>query len=727
MRSPRQLGIVAALLLQSLTVLADDVITNVMSSIASYQYAEDYDSAALSSGGILSPLASIQYPEIFDDTALSNGGISSLFLSYHYAQEFSGEVFASGGVISPFLSFHYLEDFRTAALVNGGILSPFVSYQYFEWPGDDVLRLQSSPWVSYYYQFLDAPPLIVLPTTRLATVAETTPAWLPSSSQLESFEGGAFTVSPAFPPNPDRMTVVLTHGWISQPNWNSQSGDWRTNIAAMILSKVTPPPNILAWDWSKSASSWLCDPGKPEARTPDEGRKLGQALLGKLGPGYSQPIHFIGHSLGTLVNAFAADYVHETSAKTANAYLPANTHLTLFDEAEIAQDLRCPQFGAKVLEFLTRGNPLAPKANYDHPLPKQFAWADNYVSAFGFLHPESANVILARDFPASASDPFTWIGELVAFHGYPMEWYGNSITNPASDSALMGFRWSFEKNSLVPPPAVNTAFLQASSGSELDLTQIMAFQDATDILSQRVEKLRGTAYASIGQFVGDTITAHGQVTGEMLTAGPPTSAGNTIINWFIHLFTTISGGGSGPMRGPHPLDGGGDTNLPAYAWIPLSIPSDAVSMSFDFKIQGDWGNDSLAAALNRTNVLSLAASQIETNVLWSSGLIDVSAFAGQTNEFFVGIVGGTSTNAQLTVQDVQFYNLRLPSLQVKASGGNLLLSWPLSAQNFSLQSTTDLTDTNSWTTLTNTPAVVDLQNTVTNPISGGGKFYRLKK
>lgn len=126
-------------------------------------------------------------------------------------------------------------------------------------------------------------------------------------------------------------------------------------------------------------------------------------------------------------------------------------------------------------------------------------------------------------------------------------------------------------------------------------------------------------------------------------------------------------------------------------------------------------------------MLSLSASFLETNVLINSGPIDVSAFAGRTNEFFVGIVGGTSTNAQLTVQDIQFFSLDLPSLQVQSSSRSLLLSWPISAQDFGLQSTTNLADTNSWTTLTNAPAIVDLQNAVTNPISGGARFYRLKK
>src|ERR1035437_1147984 len=101
MRSFRQLALIAALFLQLLPVFADDVITNIMSSIVSYQYSEDFSSGALTNGGIISPLVSYQY----------------------------------------------LEDFGSAALTNGGIMSPLVSYQYYEWPGNDVLQLDSSPWV----------------------------------------------------------------------------------------------------------------------------------------------------------------------------------------------------------------------------------------------------------------------------------------------------------------------------------------------------------------------------------------------------------------------------------------------------------------------------------------------------------------------------------------------------------------------------------------------------
>jgi hypothetical protein len=179
----------------------------------------------------------------------------------------------------------------------------------------------------------------------------------------------------------------------------------------------------------------------------------------------------------------------------------------------------------------------------------------------------------------------------------------------------------------------------------------------------------------------------------------------------------------------HPLDGPQPTpsNSPAYAWLPMTIPTNATSLSFDFQIQGGGASDSFAAAVNGTNVFSLPLNLLQTNVVMNSGMIDVSAYAGTNIELFLGIVGGTSTNASVSVSGVRIYTTMQPSLQAQASNGNLALSWPLSAQNFSVQTTTNLADPNSWVTLTNVPAIVYLQNAITNPVSGGAQFYRLVK
>ncbi len=285
----------------------------------------------------------------------------------------------------------------------------------------------------------------------------------------------------------------------------------------------------------------------------------------------------------------------------------------------------------------------------------------------------------------------------------------------------MGFRWSFERGGFefAPPPSKlsGKVFVQSNVSQEWSLTE-MNYDEGVSLLNDRISKYRLTALSSGLLTVAPGLNS-GNVVGLSLW-GAPTDA-----NLILHLVSSIAGGSLSP-NSPHPL-GAGDSNVPAYAWIPITIPSNAIFMSFDFLLEGDGQNDSLAVALNGTNVLSAQLNLMQTNVALNSGPIDVSPFAGEQVEFFAGIVGGTSTNASVTVSNVLFYLPQPPPLQARVSGGDLLLSWPLAAQDYALQSTTNLGDPNSWITLTNAPTIVDLENAVTNTISGGARFYRLKK
>ena len=197
----------------------------------------------------------------------------------------------------------------------------------------------------------------------------------------------------------------------------------------------------------------------------------------------------------------------------------------------------------------------------------------------------------------------------------------------------------------------------------------------------------------------------------------------------VNLFT--SGGGSSLMANflpgssvPKNLNGPG---TPAYAWLPVTMPSNVVSMTFDYIVTGYVNSDSFAVAMGGTNVLSVASNLIQTNVVLNSKPIDVSQYAGQQVELFLGIVGGTSTNASVTASNFQFYSFLPPTLQAQLARNNLLTSWPLSSSDYVLETSNTLTGTNSWATVTNVPAIVDFQNTVTNPITPGSRFYRLKK
>ncbi len=619
-------------------------------------------------------------------------------------------------LMSPIVSYQYPDDFGSQALTNGGILSPVVSYQYFEWPGDDVLNLSRSPDVSYYYQFLDAPQLLIIQTFRLPTTAESTPALVvpPAlQSKLKQYEFGKFTTTPIFPFDTNRMTVVFTHGW------NSTADAWATNMARLILLNSSPAPNILAWDWASAAEaapciSWQFLLASAVKETPRQGDALGMQLLTLVRSNYSQRIHFIGHSLGTLVNAYAADYIH------TNGLSATNTHVTLFDEAEIASKLSCLKVALPVM--LNVWNPLKQPSKAYHPLPSHCAWADNYITAFGFLKANAVNIILTNNFPPANGDGLLQFQSAIeAYHAYPMQWYEETIQTDAA----VGYRWSFERGGFLGAPTNKSVYVQ--SGTEWNL-RTTTWTNGDDLLEGRFAKLRSGFWTTINQWAGNVMTANGQVTGEMLATGPVnTPFADALWSAVVRLSTGIMGGGSSPPRGPHPLDGGSVTNVSAYAWIPLVVPSAASLMSFNFKVEGDWAGDAFAAAVNGTNVLLIPQSEIETNRIVSSGPIDISSLGGTTNELFVGIVGGTSSNAQLTVENIVFYTVAPPELRTDISGLNVKVSWPLAAQDFILESTTNLSATSYWATVSDVPFIEDFQLSITNPIAGASRFYRLRK
>jgi len=65
-----------------------------------------------------------------------------------------------------------------------------------------------------------------------------------------------------------------------------------------------------------------------------------------------------------------------------------------------------------------------------------------------------------------------------------------------------------------------------------------------------------------------------------------------------------------------------------------------------------------------------------------------------------------------------------PSLSVTTSSGDILLSWPVAAAGFSVQSRSSLSS-GTWSTLTNAPALSGSQWQVSLPVSGSEQFFRL--
>jgi len=557
-------------------------------------------------------------------------------------------------------------------------------------------------------------PPIVVQTNRTPSSTE---LGAQTSGNFKVFTNGNFVSGVAL--DPSKLTIVLTHGW------KSSYDTWPSNMASQFVAAGISA-NLVAWDWRDDANQFL--PQWALVKTPNQGLSLGKSLLQNLGAGYNQPIHFIGHSFGTCVNAAAANYLE------ANNYSSAKIQMTLLDEAEIGNDLRIV-------------SPTTWNYWWIKPLPTNCAWADNYISLAGELQNDAncVNVILTEGQPGGfyISADALW-NDIKAYHGVPCQWYAQTITNPAG--SVMGDIWSFERNSTFTSPAGGTYFEQQGSG--LVLNQISpATAEAIYTVNSTAFRTELWDYMTL-EGINTAVQVVGDVTANVVetaltdstpayqttpaTIGISTYAPATPDYWSPQLILQnhpLNLGSNLKTLGVHPLDNPSPTssNSPAYAWLPMTIPTNATSLSFDFMLQGDEAGDSFDVALNGTNIFSLATSLIQTNVTMNSSLIDVSSYAGQNVELFLGIVGGASTNTILTVSGIRLYSIMPPLLQAQVSENNFALSWPLSASDYVLQTSTNLADTNSWTAVPNVPAIVNLQNAVTNSASDGARFYRLKK
>jgi hypothetical protein len=69
----------------------------------------------------------------------------------------------------------------------------------------------------------------------------------------------------------------------------------------------------------------------------------------------------------------------------------------------------------------------------------------------------------------------------------------------------------------------------------------------------------------------------------------------------------------------------------------------------------------------------------------------------------------------------------LPLLSVTKANNQIVLAWPTNNADFTLQSSPDFGSGANWTDITSNPSVLGSQFVVTNPISGGAQFFRLKK
>lgn len=563
--------------------------------------------------------------------------------------------------------------------------------------------------------------------------------------QLKVYVDGQFVVGGPF--DPAKPTVVMTHGW------NSDPGVWAQDMAAKMITGGANA-NILAWDWNVEAGTGLLL-SKALSATPREGAKLGLTLAATFTGAYNQGVHFIGHSLGTLVNAEAANYLHERTGGTFN-WLRSKTHITLLDNAAIANvEGTVVQLGYTLLGVeVTYEVGGIFTIGWISPVPRERAWMDNYISLVGIPFPQAVNVWLAKapDY-GDTSNPKKFIESV---HGYAARWYGNSAAAPLAST--LGNRFSYEQiGSEAILPSLSPFALGSLISQDILSTDEMALVPLESAIQIRAVQARQAAsfglvgLVSLGQFMAGTMLKAGQVSVEIAQSfiphTPPGSAVFTGTAGSTPAYYTQNGVEQTPVWSfqinltsspllprPAPIEGGPDVHAAGDSdpesprvWIPLAVPTNAVLFAFDFEFNGEAAEDLFSMSIAGTNMFALEAKFMPTNTTLNSGPIDVSAWAGQTVEFFFGLLGDTSTNANVTVSGMRFYYLEAPRLMAEVVGNELLISWPATTEGYTLESASGLEATHQWSELAMPPALVGLRNVVTNSISGDARFYRLRK
>lgn len=568
---------------------------------------------------------------------------------------------------------------------------------------------------------------------------------VPSSTQLHVFTGGG-TV------DRNKMTIVLTHGW------NSSSDGWPTALKNALLAKGYSA-NIVAWDWRDNAAE--PEPATAAARTPSEGEALGAELIYLLGAGYNLPIHFVGHSLGAMVNCRAADFIHGDAKNSRNSpvkFNPQNTHMTLFDEAELVAAVNGMHvFGDVLLASLgvdrnqhidSAGSLLSGFGTWTKVIPDRAAWIDNYVSDVGCTHAEAVNVLLWRNVSLGVVDS----------HGYASDWYARSVANPLD--SLVGHRWSFERSTLSAAPSAGNCYQQELDSDPLTLRvrqigtvergtlafpTLAAYRGLTAIGGQlsALGQVILDGYMTTIQYAGDLVADFAEsftpLTGDPIFTGtanstpayymPSGSAPIYQAEWDLQFTLQRPTGQQSPQQVRSVKLLANEANIPTnsvYTLIPVSVPREAVGIAFQFRLDGSAPTEFFTMGISNVNYFTMEAKYVEDGVWQSTSVIGIPQYAGQDIQLLFSLNDDTMPVGALSVRGIQFFVPPPPDIALGFTNQRPHLSWPVSALGWQLESVGSLSDTN-WLAVTNSPAILGYERAVTDDATNGARFYRLKK
>ena len=470
------------------------------------------------------------------------------------------------------------------------------------------------------------------------------------------------------------------------------------------------------------------------------------------------------------------------------AFNAAKTHMTLLDEAELAAaskwyHLVGDSIAAHWSETALDDGVDQVKNLFIKVIPDHYGFIDNYISEVGFLHSEASNALLFRKnymdvlfgqhryavewYLQTIQTP----DNLLMGHRFSFErntrasapsagtYFRQSLDIHSSELALIQTNWAVAEaasigRTLVYPTekigellagpvqdatvelAKSTYRTYTATGNFIQQAEIKAIDYSANAIVDQIEAFSKPNGPPV--FLPDTDPS----TPAYFQQAKPTSAAPTDNAWWDTTIT-LSGGLSLPLTqagqpriaknevktqssalsvGQSTL---GDATNASYVSLATHVPLEAVGLTFEYRMTNAGVDDFMSVGMDGESLCALDARYIPDGVWQSTPVFQVSDFRGRDVNMVIAFLAATGPpSGSLSIRNIQFYIPPRPSLNIGTENGQLKLEWPVSAIDWTVESSNDLVN---WTPVLSPPIDLDYRHTLNFGISGPQQFFRLRK
>jgi hypothetical protein len=455
-------------------------------------------------------------------------------------------------------------------------------------------------------------------SSRHASVTSGTPNPAPPASQPAPGQATWMgRIDPTLP------TFVITHGWQPFEIYNQAPPEWVTKMGLEIfnrLEKSNYPPringqraNIIFFTWPEAYTFTLFPFSEVDltfingytallyasSYTHSQGARLNSELQRLLGPSYSGDLHFIGHSLGTIVNSYAIErFPH--SGMTQFTVLDAPLKFTLYSPLFFAEHLG--------------------SANVD--------WVDNYIATNALPLPPGVGDNIGGAAPSGGR-------RVPTNHTGIHDQYLGTITDDTTregfyNSEILGPAGGFPTR---PAPQIWRA---SFSADDVDLILDLGAH-LPEITSEGFRLLQGGVRQA-----ADTVRG--------------------AVRESIHLLTNFFGG-SNSILDERARTSAADALVAGLAAgdaaisIDVVVPTDANSLTFDYRFPGVAPGDWLAVTFNNVLLYSFPAD-LGAQADFVKAEIPIGSIAGKAGIMIVAVHSTSATQTEVALSNFQFSTIK---------------------------------------------------------------------